>query len=371
MTGTAITIDGLSKIYVDRDGASVAALDGVSLEVPEGEFVVLLGPSGCGKTTLLRCLAGLETPTEGTITIGSGTSSSLGGRSSGAPPVGMVFQSYALWPHMTVEQNIAYPLKCIKGEGKLSREAITARTAELITTMRLDNLAKRRPSELSGGQQQRVALARAVAPGNRVVLFDEPLSNIDAKVRELLREELRSMQQRLGFTAVYVTHDQTEALDLADRIVLMREGRVVQMGTSEEIYRSPDSSYVADFVGSSNVLAVKSVLDPGTGLLDTALGELHSSRPWPSTDARVLAVSSRSHAWSVSNTKPSGAANAWKARVLAHSYLGWFHQYIVDVAGTTLRIWQLDDEGKHTPAVVGSDVWVAIAPADCHVVRND
>jgi iron(III) transport system ATP-binding protein len=194
-----IEVTALRKVFTDAKGQRVAAVDGVDLQVPAGEFWVLLGPSGCGKTTLLRCLAGLEEPTEGSIRLRGETVFQAGKRAPAAQHrrVGMVFQSYALWPHMTVAQNIAYPLTSAPRATRLSRAAIRARVEELLGTMKLAGLGDRKINQLSGGQQQRVALARAIALGNDVVLFDEPLSNIDAKVREQLRFELRAMQRQL------------------------------------------------------------------------------------------------------------------------------------------------------------------------------
>ena len=249
-----VEVVDLKKTYSDGK-TRVAAVDGVSFRVAAGEFFTLLGPSGCGKTTTLRALAGLERPDGGTIAIG--------GRvvSSSEPPafvppnerdIGMVFQSYAIWPHMTVFQNVAFPLK-VAGLGARSAETV-ARVEEALALVRLDAQASRLATQLSGGQQQRLALARALVRRPPLLLLDEPLSNLDARLREQMRVELRALQRRLGITMVYVTHDQTEALSMSDRIAVMLDGRIVQAGSPGEMYRAPASAFVAEFIGSSNVL---------------------------------------------------------------------------------------------------------------------
>jgi iron(III) transport system ATP-binding protein len=235
-----LTLAGIRK----RFGA-VTALDGVSLAVDEGEFVCFLGPSGCGKTTLLRIIAGLETPDEATIT--------LDGRNLMRVPArlrnfGIVFQSYSLFPNLTVARNIAYGLACRGWDAEASRTRVEA----MLDLVNLRDYAERRPHQLSGGQQQRVALARALAPQPRVLLLDEPLSALDAKVREDLRTEIKSLQSKLRVTTVMVTHDQHEAMELADRIVVMNRGAIEQVGPPRELYDRPANRFVADFLGRMN-----------------------------------------------------------------------------------------------------------------------
>jgi iron(III) transport system ATP-binding protein len=241
-----IRIDGLVK-----DFAGVQALADISLDIPDGEVVALLGPSGCGKTTMLRCIAGLEEPSSGTIEVGGKT---LFGDGVFVPPaqrnIAMVFQSYALWPHMTVTENIAFGLKIMK----MPKAEIAERVAEVLGLLGLRRFATRFPAQLSGGQQQRVAVARALALRADVVLFDEPLSNLDLRLREEVRHELRRVLNELRLTAVYVTHDVSEAVVVADRIAMMSAGRIVQLGSPREIYHSPRSNYVAQFVGNVNTL---------------------------------------------------------------------------------------------------------------------
>ncbi len=235
-------------VNVTKRFGTVVALDRVDLEVPEGRLVTLLGPSGCGKTTTLRIIAGLERPTSGQVWIGHEDVTDLPAAQRG---VTMVFQSYALFPHLTVFENVAYGLRV----QRLSAREVSRRVLEALELVGLPQVASRYPGQLSGGQQQRVALARALVMQPRVLLFDEPLSNLDAKLRRRVRAEIRTLQQRLGITSVYVTHDQSEALALSDVVVVMNEGRVEQMGAPEEVYRKPATRFVADFIGEANLLA--------------------------------------------------------------------------------------------------------------------
>lgn len=245
-----ISIRNVSKSYVTSAGTHLA-LNNVSLDVMSGEFLVLLGPSGCGKTTLLRAIAGLEELNAGTIsqadTLWSAPDQNIW-MTPEERQLGMVFQSYALWPHMNVFENIAYPLRNIG----TSKADIASKVQKALERMGLAHQASVYPGQLSGGQQQRVALARALVSENQIILFDEPLSNLDAKVRARLRIELADLQKSLGFASIYVTHDQSEALALADRIAVMEVGRIAQIGTPQDIYFRPASRYVADFIGSAN-----------------------------------------------------------------------------------------------------------------------
>ena len=234
----AIFLDNVSKLF-----GSVTAVDGVSLKIADGEFFALLGPSGCGKTTTLRMIAGLEQPSSGTIRIGERDVTELPPRER---DVAMVFQDYALYPHMTLLDNIGYPLK-VRGVG---RQELADRVREASRSLNIDHLLDRRPGQLSGGQQQRAAVARAVVHHAQVFLFDEPLSNLDAKLRVEARGFLRHLQQQLGVTTVYVTHDQAEAMALADNIAIMEGGKVVQVGAPLEVYRRPQTVFVASFLGN-------------------------------------------------------------------------------------------------------------------------
>src|SRR5436853_3089956 len=246
-----VKFDNVTKQFGSR-----AVVDHLSLEIDEGEFVVLLGPSGCGKTTTLRMLAGLEEATSGDILIGDE-------RVNDVPPqhrdIAMVFQSYALYPHMTIAENIAYPLRV----RKIARDEIEGRVRHVAAMLEIDGLLMRRPRELSGGERQRVALARAIVRSPRVYLMDEPLSNLDAKLRVQMRGELKRLQHELGTTTVYVTHDQSEAMTLAHRVAVMRRGRLQQFDTPMNIYNRPANRFVAEFVGSPSMNFIEGRIDRG------------------------------------------------------------------------------------------------------------
>ncbi|WP_051857620.1 ABC transporter ATP-binding protein [Streptomyces cellulosae] len=249
-----VRIEGLTKRFAGKPPA--VAVDNLSLEIEPGEFIVLLGPSGCGKTTTLRCLAGLETPDEGRISLGDQTVLDVRGKVNHPPNkrrIGMVFQSYALWPHMTVRRNIGYPLRT----RRVAREQVRSRIEEAAELVDCAALLDRYPAQLSGGQQQRVALARGLAAQPDLVLFDEPLSNLDARLRDQVRAQLHELHARLGFTAVFVTHDQSEALALGDRLAIMKAGRIEQLDTPERVFEEPATEYVAGFIGMSNRLPLR------------------------------------------------------------------------------------------------------------------
>ncbi len=248
-TGAAVRIEGLLKTF-----GSVAAVDYIDLDIKAGEFFTLLGPSGCGKTTTLRMIGGLEKPDAGKVTVGDEVVVSVSDRKFVQPDkrdMGMVFQSYALWPHMTVFENVAYPLK-MRG---LRKRDIGERVEESLRLVGLEGFGSRPSPLLSGGQQQRVALARALVYSPRVLLLDEPLSNLDAKLRVTMRQELKDLQTRVDVTMIYVTHDQTEALSLSDRIAIMNSGRVEQIGTPEQIYLNPTTAFAQDFLGQTISIA--------------------------------------------------------------------------------------------------------------------
>ncbi len=260
----AVRVVAVQKVF-DSSRGRHEALKSIDLAIMDGEFLTILGPSGCGKTTLLRVLAGFEHPTQGDVLLD-------GKRLTGVPPnkrpMAMVFQSYALFPHLTVFENIAYGLKI----AKVPKAEITDRVDVVLSIMDLVGLGDRLPTQLSGGQQQRVALARSVVVRPRVLLFDEPLSNLDARLRDQMRSELRRIQRQLGVTSVYVTHDQAEAMAMSDRIVVMSDGRIEQIGTPDDIYRRPESLFVADFIGKSNALPTHVTRHTATGVEVEVLG---------------------------------------------------------------------------------------------------
>ncbi|WP_431285705.1 ABC transporter ATP-binding protein [Humitalea sp. 24SJ18S-53] len=341
---------GISVIGLNKRYGPVTAIGGVSFDIADGEFVSLLGPSGCGKTTTLRCIAGLEDATGGRI--------SIGGRLVSAPEegllvpaherqIGMVFQSYAVWPHMTVQQNVAFPLS-VRG---VPTAAATAQVMEALTTVGLGHLAERHPSQLSGGQQQRVALARAIVGKPSVLLFDEPLSNLDAKLREGMRGEIHRLQRRLGIAAVYVTHDREEALSMSDRVIVMEQGRIVQMGTPRDLYRRPNSRFVADFVGKVGLFPLRReaggwssedgtrvVVGDGVAAGTTAIGAV---RP---ENIRL---------YRRGETGPE--ANMLAGVVADAQYLGPFTEYVVDVAGASLRAFAQMDLSPGAEVTLGID----------------
>jgi iron(III) transport system ATP-binding protein len=305
MNGLAIR--GLGKRY----GGVLAASD-VSFDVPEGSLTTLLGPSGCGKTTVLRLVAGLETPGNGSIHVGGRDITAL------APEhrnVGLVFQSYALFPHLTVEQNILFSMQA----ASCSEAEARSRAQAALEMVGLAGLAHRRAPELSGGQQQRVALARALALAPAVLLLDEPLSNVDARLRRSLREEIRALQRRLRLTVVYVTHDQHEALAVSDQIVLMHEGRVVQCGSPEELYERPRTEFVAAFMGEAGVFDAVCTADRRVWLGPLEVAGNHAAQPGP------VRVAVRPEAWRLGPATASGLAGS----VLRHTYVGRAIEYIL------------------------------------------
>ena len=245
-----VSLVNLTKKFKSLDGSGeVVAVNSINLEIKTGELVTILGPSGCGKTTTLRMVAGFEFPTEGSIMIGGRDVAPVPPNKRG---ISMVFQSYALFPHLNIYENIAYGLRV----QKLPAPEIASRMAAILELMQLTSMAKRFPSQVSGGQQQRIALARAIIIEPSVLLFDEPLSNLDAKLREYMRDEVRKLQKRLGITSLYVTHDQEEAMAISDRIVIMQEGSIRQVGTPRQIYEHPGSKFVANFMGKADFLPV-------------------------------------------------------------------------------------------------------------------
>ncbi len=272
-----IQISGVKKYY-HSEGKIIKALDGVNLTIPANKIFTLLGPSGCGKTTLLRSIVGLETPDEGEIRIGDTIVWSSEKRidvPTEKRGLGMVFQTYAIWPHMDVFNNVAYPLQNMK----LPKDEIVRRVEKTLQFVQLEGFGSRPATRLSGGQQQRVALARALVAEPKVILFDEPLSNLDAKLRLHMRTEIRKLQKKLGITCLYVTHDQSEALTMADRIVVMNKGKVEQIGTPFEIYSNPQSLFVADFIGHANIVKLEiSAIDGETLTARVPGGKTYAAR---------------------------------------------------------------------------------------------
>lgn len=365
----AVRLVDLEKTFTRADGTTVKPIDGISMDIAPGELVVLLGPSGCGKTTLLRAIAGLERPDVGRIEIRGRAVFDGAGRVDVPPErraIGMIFQSYALWPHLTVIKNVAYPLR---SAGVRRAEAL-ARAAEALETVGIPEVRGQLPHRLSGGQQQRVALARALVARPGLILFDEPLSNVDAKVREELRLELIRTQREIGFTGVYVTHDQTEALELADRIVVLRHGHIEQVGPPRDVYLRPRSAYVADFVGSVNRLdGVLADARPDTLTVKTPVGTLTAGRP-PAGVPVPAAGGGAYVLWRPERTRVSAQPlpNAVEATVLAARFLGLYDQVVCRTAdGRELAAIST----AHSLPEEGEPVWLAIDPEDVWVFPAD
>ena len=349
----SVELRGLTKRYGD-----VAVVDDISLAIEHGHLVCLLGPSGCGKTTTLRLIAGFVEPSAGEIRVGDKLISSP---AHSLPPerrnMSMIFQSYALWPHMTVDQNVAYGLQL----RKIDRDTIAKKLDAILTTTRLAPLAGRYPGELSGGQQQRVALARALIVEPETLLLDEPLSNLDANLREEMRFEVRRLHDQYRYTTVYVTHDQSEAMTTADVIAVMNMGRIEQAGSPEEIYDRPRSEFVARFIGSSNVVKGRNLDDNHISFAGTAL-RCVGEKLAPTGET---AVSIRQHDIDISISRPQAAENVVQATVVRQVFLGGSRDYMVEVAdGTQLRV--VTSAGANMSQ--GSTVWLHLQPEHCRAL---
>ena len=349
-----LEISGLQKFY----GPNHVVRD-FNLDVGEGEFVSFLGPSGCGKTTTLRMVAGFETPSEGVIRIDGRDVVDL---KPSQRDIGMVFQAYALFPNMTVAQNVAFGLK-VAG---MSRPRIAARVAEMLAIIKLPELGARFPFQLSGGQQQRVALARALAVQPKVLLLDEPLSALDAKIRVSLREEIRAIQSKLGITTIYVTHDQEEALAMSDRIVVMRDGVAEQIGDPFEIYNRPATRFVASFVGTLNVLDAR-LLDPATGLVTVDGQEIRLGRAVRGKTGEPVPISLRPQAILLgSGTDLDGRL---RGRVDSVSFLGSVVRIRVALDGQNLSV-DIFNTSAMRPPKPGETVDLAFATGDVLVLEG-
>jgi iron(III) transport system ATP-binding protein len=351
----SVELRGLTKRF-----GSLTVVDGVSLKIDHGQLVCLLGPSGCGKTTTLRLLAGFLEPSDGEIHVGERVVSS---KAKTLPPedrkMSMIFQSYALWPHMTVAENIVYGLRL----RKLDRATIAKKLAAILATTKLEPLAQRYPGELSGGQQQRVALARALIVEPETLLLDEPLSNLDANLREEMRFEIRRLHDEYRYTTVYVTHDQSEAMTTADLIAVMNAGRIDQLGTPEDIYSRPQSEFVARFIGASNIIRGmardEAHIEFGGANLQVVGAKL--------TAGQDAAVAIRQHDINLSVHAPLSAQNAIQARVKRQVFLGATRDYLVETSdGTQLRVVAAPD--NHVDQ--GALVWLYLPPQSCRALSR-
>jgi iron(III) transport system ATP-binding protein len=324
----------------DKEGRVFAVKD-VSFEVPPGTLFTLLGPSGCGKTTTLRCIAGLETPDAGEIKVGDRVFFSSKSRQkvrANERGLGMVFQSYAIWPHMNVYQNVAFPLSVLPRESRPSKQEIRSRVEAVLATVKLGDLASRRATDLSGGQQQRLALARALVMEPPVLLLDEPLSNLDAKLREEMRFELKRIQRDLGITAVYVTHDQVEALAISKLIAVVKDGEIQQVGSPREIYTKPRSRFVADFIGTSNF--IDGTIEGKEGdrcIVATSEGVIRAGAIDQPAGTRVVIAVRPEHVQLEPQRPSSTTANRWGGKVVARAFLGESVDHMVEVGKLEVR----------------------------------
>ena len=343
---------------------SVTAVNGADLVVRDGELFTLLGPSGCGKTTLLRLLAGFYQPDAGEIRFGDRV---VNGQAPYERNIGMVFQNYALWPHMTVAGNVTYGLRL----RRLTAGEIAARLAEGLRKVNLTGYESRYPGQLSGGQQQRVALARALVLNPDLLLLDEPLSNLDAKIRVQVRAEIKKLQGELGITTIYVTHDQEEALSLSDRVAVMKDGRVQQVGAPKELYERPRTRFVADFVGTNNLVPGRVRERAKAGLVvDTALGALRAVADGPVGERCVLAIRPENMAITAGATG-AGDGNVVCGRVSFIAYLGSALRYDVEAASGQVLQADIRDPWHHEPLSIGREVAVTFPASVTLAVADD
>jgi len=359
-------MDAIRAESLVKEFGHVRALDQASITIEKGELFFLLGASGCGKTTLLRCIAGLEIPDSGRVVYGDRDVTKLPTHKREAA---MVFQSYALWPHMSVGENVAFGLE----ERKVPRKEINERVDEALAMVHLDGYYDRRIDHMSGGQQQRVALARALVVKPKCLLLDEPLSNLDAKLRLEMRREIRRIVKENDLTGVYVTHDQEEALSMADRMAVLDAGRVVQMGTPDEIYRNPLSSHVAGFIGETNLVeaTVDRIVrdDEELGLrVNSPAGEFHgriTRKGWRPTEGSKVLVSIRPEALYADN---SGVPiNRVRGTIKDRMYLGSNIQYRVIGGGD--QIWTITETNPHTIRADGEEIMLTADPSDVTILK--
>lgn len=334
--GPFIAMESIRAESVVKTFGATRALDGITVRIEPGELFFLLGASGCGKTTLLRCIAGLETPTSGSIFFGERDVTRM-------PPhkreAAMVFQSYALWPHLTVGQNIAFGLE----ERKVPTPEIRQRVEEALEMVKLPGFGNRSIDQMSGGQQQRVSLARALVVKPKCLLLDEPLSNLDAQLRVEMRREIRRIVKENGLTGIYVTHDQEEALAMADRMAVLSLGKIGQIGTPEQIYRSPTSAYVANFIGETNIIPGEAIeTRDGFTLVKTVAGPLFgrvSDPGWSPAPGDAVRLSVRPEAWRL---RSKGGDNVIRGTIRERSYLGQRIQYWIETAAGRLQVVEMN-----------------------------
>jgi len=364
-----VKVQGLVKRYEVESG-DVQAVRGVDFEVSRGQFFTLLGPSGCGKTTTLRSVAGLEMIDEGEIEIDGQVVSSVRRGVFVRPhqrDIGMVFQSYAIWPHMSVFENVAFPLTQMRE--RPSKRVIRERVERALSLVHLDGLEERPAPQLSGGQQQRLALARAIVREPKVLLLDEPLSNLDAQLRVEMRFELKSLVKRLGITTLYVTHDQLEALTMSDQVAVMQGGKIIQVSSPRDLYRKPKNRFVAGFIGTSNFLEGKVERMGGPGepaVVDVGVGRLRCVLPEGLKAGSAVVLAVRAEHFEVSLREPEGAVNVLKGKVSNLLFLGETLDCQVEVEGRLIQV--------KAPAALtvedGDEVYLRVPPEHCIAVES-
>ena len=360
-----LEIQNLSKWFNVRGGEAVKAIDEVSFDVAPGEFFTLLGPSGCGKTTTLRCVAGLERPLGGKILLRGRAVFDAGNRVFVVPNqrnIGMVFQSYAIWPHLTVFNNVAFPLK---SAGQRNFKILRDKVERALDLVGLGGFEDRPATQLSGGQQQRVALARALVKEPDLLLLDEPLSNLDTKLRERMRSELKRLQRELGITTLYVTHDQIESILLSDRIAVMNGGRILQLGRPGEIYDRPTSEFVADFMGATNLLSGtvrREVRAAAVELVDTDIGPILCTFSERMACGSRVVISVRPENIKLARASRPEESNSIDGRIKERSYYMGLVEYTIDVRGHDLKVRSAADGAEING---DSAVCLKLAPEKC------
>jgi iron(III) transport system ATP-binding protein len=365
-----LNVNGLCTEYADERGNVVRAAQDVSFEVPAGKLFTLLGPSGCGKTTTLRSIAGLEKPRSGEIVVGG---QKIFSSESGifVPPnqrgLGMVFQSYAIWPHMTVFENAAFPLQVSKS--RIPRKEIESKVLRVLKVVALEDLAEREATKLSGGQQQRLALARALVMEPPLLLLDEPLSNLDAKLRERMRFELKRLQRDLGITTVYVTHDQSEALALSHSVAVMDRGRIQQTGAPREIYERPANQFVADFIGTTNFLQATVSANggsPGLYRVSSEVGDLEVRATETLQPGSQVVISVRPEDIHLSERRPEAGSNVLEGTVDTKVFLGESVDFRVKVKERVLQSRAHPSLGTR----VGHPIHLSLDPEKCVALKD-
>lgn len=350
---------------IDKRFGNFKALSGIELPIEEREFVTFLGPSGCGKTTMLRTLAGFLTPDKGSIHVGGRLLSSA---QAVVPPehrrMGMVFQNYAVWPHMSVFENVAFGLRLLK----VDRTEVSERVSRVLDAVGLSGLEKRHPGQLSGGQQQRVALARSLVVEPSILLLDEPLSNLDAKLRERMRTELKTLQRRTGITFIYVTHDQAEAMALSDRIVVFNQGTVQQVGTPRDVYERPANIFVADFMGLVNKVPGTLVERQGASARVRIGEQTIEACTSEGIDPRgAIVVAIRPEAIRLGDAAPVAGSNVLAGRLVESTFLGNIVDHQIDVGGSLMRV-QGDRQQTFEP---GANVNLIVPITECVAMQGD